>query len=146
MRVEPTEGVPRSRLQKTVLARNLPSGEADSDDGDVPKPLSYDEGLVLRICLNSNKIVWEKDTSEFFVYSAEPDDPEERAQAEEHRRAITEHREQTFREKMVMNNAWMRGMSQDEVQKVNENFNRWFKEGVSPSTNGQGEGGDAMEE
>ncbi|KAI1772684.1 hypothetical protein F4818DRAFT_425208 [Hypoxylon cercidicola] len=146
MRVEPTEGVPRSRLQKTVLARNLPSSEVDSDDGDVPKPLSYDEGLVLRICLNSNKIVWEKDTSEFFVYSAEPEDPEERAQAEEHRRAVTEHREQTFREKLVMNNAWMRGMSQDEVQKVNENFTKWFKDGVSPSTNGQGEGGDNMEE
>ncbi|KAI1761812.1 hypothetical protein GGR53DRAFT_504197 [Hypoxylon sp. FL1150] len=147
MRVEPTEGVPRARLQKTVLARNMPLGEADSDDGDVPKPLSYDEGLVLRICLNSNKIVWEKDTSEFFVYAAEPEDAEERAQAEERRRAVADHREQTFREKMVMNNAWMRGMSQDEVQKVNENFNRWFRDGVAPGgANGQGEGGDAMEE
>ncbi|KAI1657645.1 hypothetical protein F4813DRAFT_359180 [Daldinia decipiens] len=145
MRVEPTEGVPRSRLQKTVLARNLPSTEADSDDGNVPKPLMYNEGLVLRICLNSNKIVWEKDTSEFFVYSTEPEDNKDKAAVEEYRRAITEHREQRFREKMVMNNAWMRGMSQDEVQKVNENFQKWFKDGISPNANGRGEDSENME-
>lgn len=137
MRVEPTEGVSRARLQKTVLARNLPSSEADSDDGEVPKPLLYNEGLMLRICLNSNKIVWEKDTSEFFIYATEPEDDRDKVAKEEHRHAVTEHREQRFREKMVMNNAWMRGMSQDEVQKVNENFQKWFKDGVSPSTNGR---------
>ncbi|KAI0839135.1 paired amphipathic helix protein Sin3b [Hypoxylon sp. FL0890] len=146
MRVEPTEGVPRSRLQKTVLARNLPSSEADSDDGDVPKPLVYNEGLILRICLNSNKIVWEKGTSEFFIYATEPEDEKEKVAFEEYRRAITEHREQRFREKMVMNNAWMRGMSQDEVQKVNEKFQKWFKDGVAPGGNGQGEENENMEE
>ncbi|KAI1384125.1 uncharacterized protein F4822DRAFT_418790 [Hypoxylon trugodes] len=137
MRVEPTEGVPRSRLQKTVLARNLPSSEVDSDDGDVPKPLAYDEGLVLRICLNSNKIVWEKGTSEFFVYNTEPEDGNEKAAVEEQHRVITDHREQRFREKMVMNNAWMRGMSQDKVQKVNEGFQKWLKDGVLPGATSQ---------
>ncbi|KAI1138205.1 paired amphipathic helix protein Sin3b [Hypoxylon sp. FL0543] len=146
MRVEPTEGVPRSRLQKTVLARNLPSSEADSDDGNVPKPLVYDEGLVLRICVNSNKIDWEKGTSESFIYATEPEDEKEKAALEENRRAVTEHRNQRFREKMVMNNAWMRGMSQDEVQKVNENFQKWFKDGVAPDTNGQGEDAEKTEE
>ncbi|KAI1375376.1 hypothetical protein F4677DRAFT_422644 [Hypoxylon crocopeplum] len=133
MRVEPTEGVPRSRLQKTVLARNLPSADVDSDDGEVPKPLEYHEGLILRICLNSNKIVWEKGTSESFIYATEPEEDKDKAAAEEYRRAITEQREQRFREKMVMNNAWMKGMSQDEVQKVNEKFQKWFKDGVSPN-------------
>ncbi|OTB05118.1 hypothetical protein M426DRAFT_143786 [Hypoxylon sp. CI-4A] len=143
MRVEPTEGVPRSRLQKTVLARNLPSQE-DADDGDVPKPLAYDESLVLRICLNSNKIVWEKGTSEFFIYATEPEDEKEKEAAREYRQAVTDHRDQRFREKMVMNNAWMKGMSQDEVQKVNENFQKWFKDGVSPAANGR-EDAEAMD-
>ncbi|RYP45765.1 hypothetical protein DL768_007941 [Monosporascus sp. mg162] len=146
MRVEPTEGVPRSRLQKTVLARNLPSSEVDSDDGEVPKPLKFDEGLVLRICLNSNRIVWEKGTSEFFVYATEPDDEEEKAKLEEHTTAVREHREQRFREKMIMNNSWMRGMSQDEVQKANDKFQKWFKDGVTPTpVVGKAENGDAME-
>ncbi|KAI5859667.1 hypothetical protein GGS23DRAFT_584614 [Durotheca rogersii] len=142
MRVEPTEGVSRSRLQKAVLARNLPSSDTDSDDGNVPKPLGFYEGLVMRICLNSSKIVWEKDTSESFVYATEPEGEEDKAKAEEHRRAVTEHRDQRFREKMVMNNAWMRGMSQDKVQKVNENFQKWFKDGVAPAGQGQGEDGE----
>ena len=132
MRVEPTEGVPRSQLQRTVLARNLPSGDADSDDGEVPKPLAYDESLVLRICLNSNRIVWEKGTSEYFVYATDPDE-EDKAKAEEHAAAVREHRAQRFREKMVMNNLWMGGMSQDEVQKANDKFQKWFKDGVSPT-------------
>ncbi|KAI1455887.1 paired amphipathic helix protein Sin3b [Annulohypoxylon moriforme] len=139
MRVEPTEGVPRARLQKTVLARNLPSSEPDSDDSDMPKPLAYDEGLVLRICLNSNKIVWEKNTSEYFIYATEPEDEKEKIAADEYRRALTEHREQRFREKMIMNNSWMHGNSQDEVQKVNEKFQKWFKDGISPNTNGRGD-------
>ncbi|KAH9894608.1 hypothetical protein F4778DRAFT_747639 [Xylariomycetidae sp. FL2044] len=133
MRVEPTEGVSRSRLQKTVLARNLPSSDTDSDDGDVPKPSSYEEGLILRVCLNSNKIVWEKDTSEFFVYGPGHESDDDMAKAEEHAQAVTEHRAQRFREKMIMNNAWMRGMSQDEVQSVNEKFQRWYRDGVIPT-------------
>ncbi|KAI1174309.1 hypothetical protein F4777DRAFT_589308 [Nemania sp. FL0916] len=139
MRVEPTEGISRDRLNKTVLARNLPSGDGDSDDGNVPKPLKYEEGLVLRICLNSNKIVWEKDTSEYFIYNVAPEDEEEKKKAEERAQTVTEHRKQLFREKFVMNNAWMRGLRQDEVQQVNEKFARWSLDGIAPTSAPQGD-------
>lgn len=142
IRVEPTEGVSRTRLPKTVLARNLPSNDADSDDGNVPKPIKYDEGLVLQICLNSNKIVWEKNTSEYFVYNLGSGDEEERKKADERAQAVTDHRQQLFREKMVMNNAWMRGLSQDEVQKENERFQKWIGEGVLPTSNARAGDGD----
>ncbi|MDA4131815.1 MAG: hypothetical protein OK454_01640, partial [Thaumarchaeota archaeon] len=63
MRVEPTEGVNRARLQKVVLTRSLPSSDGgDEEHAGPPKALSFDEGLVLRICLNSSKIVYEKGT------------------------------------------------------------------------------------
>jgi paired amphipathic helix protein Sin3a len=139
MRVEPTEGISRDRLRKTVLARNLPSNDADSDDGSAPKPVKYDEGLILRICLNSNKIVWEKDSSEYFVYNLAPENEEERRKEEEHAQAVTEHRKQLFREKMVMNNAWMRGLRQDEVQKVNERFAKWTNDGIAPTSDTRGD-------
>ncbi|KAI1821012.1 hypothetical protein F4861DRAFT_520658 [Xylaria intraflava] len=144
MRVEPTEGVARNRLQKSVLTRNLPSSDVDSDDGNAPKPLKYDEGLSLRVCLNSNKIVWEKGTSEYFVYRMDASDEEEKTKAEEHSQAVTEHRKQLFREKMVMNNSWMRGWRQDEVQKVNEKFQKWLNDGVLPTSNAQGDGHEAV--
>jgi paired amphipathic helix protein Sin3a len=132
IRVEPTEGVPRSRLQKSVLARNLPSSDADSDDGNIPKPLQFDENLVLRICLNSNKIVWQKGTSEYFIYNTVPELPKDRAAADERSSALHEHRDQVFKEKFVMNSSWMRNVKQDEVQKANEKFQKWMKDGVAP--------------
>ncbi|KAI0869958.1 hypothetical protein GGS24DRAFT_477105 [Hypoxylon argillaceum] len=145
MRVEPTEGISRDRLRKTVLARNLPSNDADSDDGSAPKPLKYDEGLILRICLNSNKIVWEKGSSEYFIYNVSPEDEEAQKKAEEHAQAVTEHRKQLFREKMVMNNAWMRGLRQDEVQKVNEKFAKWFNDGIAPTSDIRGDGDEELQ-
>lgn len=169
MRVDPTEGVSRSRLRKTVLARNLPSSETDSDDGSTPKPLKFDESLVLRICLNTNKIVWEKNTSEFFIYwspessssgagsgtdasggasgdaaqeegatGATTSGQDSKVKTEEHAANVSEHRSQRFREKMVMNNAWMRGISQDEVLAVNEKFQKWVRDGEIPTSNLRG--------
>lgn len=134
VRVDATEGVPRSRLQKTVLARNLPSSDSDSDDGVIPKPLTYNEGLGLRICVNSSKIVYDKETSEYLIYNMTPLSEERRA-FERDRRA------QLFREKLIMNNAWMKDLSQVEVQGINEDFQRWAKDGVAPGTALVGPGG-----
>ncbi|KAI0021174.1 hypothetical protein F4780DRAFT_739408 [Xylariomycetidae sp. FL0641] len=145
MRVEPTEGIDRSRLQKTVLARNLPSSETDSDDGNPPKPLKIDESLVLRIDLHSNKIHWEDGTSEYFIYSCEPETEDEKNNARDRASDVREHRDQMFREKFVMNNAWMRGMSQDDVQKMNEKFQNWIKSDTAPTSNVRGDGDEPME-
>jgi paired amphipathic helix protein Sin3a len=146
MRVEPTEGVPRSGIQKSVLARNLPSSDVDdADDGNVPKPLQFSENLILRICLNTNKIVWEEGTSEYFIYNMPPEDPEEKAAVQERAIAHTEHRDEAFREKFVRNTSWMRNMSQDQVQKVNEDYQRWINDGVAPTSDIRGEPADEME-
>lgn len=134
MRVDPTEGVPKLRLQKTVLARNLPSSDSDSDDGAVPKPLSYSEGLGLRICVNSSKIVYEKETSEYTIYNMT-------SLSEERRAFDRDRRAQLFREKLIMNNAWMKDLSQVEVQGMNEDFQRWAKDGTVPGTSSTGGAG-----
>ncbi|KAH8682355.1 hypothetical protein BX600DRAFT_41402 [Xylariales sp. PMI_506] len=146
MRVEPTEGVPRSRLQKSVLARNLPSSDVDSDDGNVPKPIQFEENLVLRICLNSNKIVWQEGTSEYFIYNTVPELPEERTASDERNAAVREHRDQRFRERFLMNSHWMRDVTQEEVQKANEKFQQWTNDGVLPTSNIRDESGDEMVE
>ena len=80
-------GAALSSLPEQALscARNLPSNDADSDDGNAPKPIKFDESLILRICLNSNKIVWEQDTSEYFIYNLASEDEEEKKKAEEER-------------------------------------------------------------
>ncbi|CAK7228968.1 Transcriptional regulatory protein sin3 [Sporothrix bragantina] len=204
MRIEPTEGVVRSRLRKSVLARNLPStNENDSDSGDNRKAVAFNEGLVLRICLNSFTLVYEKGTSEFFIYNHDESEPEDddkdeevvadetaaedgssvddkkakkeegteedkeassssiaaadgddtalqkklaaqaarraeqrrtRAkQKEDQTRRRQQYREQRFREKFVINNAWMKDKTQEEVRSQTDKFLRWVSEGALPN-------------
>ncbi|SPQ18333.1 7f40f6cf-cb5a-48eb-956d-18c86878a74f [Thermothielavioides terrestris] len=144
MRVEHTEGVVRSRLQKVLLERNLPSDAKDSpeDGGYAPKPLVIHEGLIVRICLNSSKMVFEKGTSDCFMYNNSAaagqregaEDGEADGGSDEDREAKRAFRREIqadkLKEKTVTNNLWMRGLSHDEVQRVNTEFQRWKEHGI----------------
>ena len=132
IRVEPTEGVPRGRLQKVVLTRNLPSGDTESDSDEAPKPLSYSENLTASICLKSSKMIWGPNTSEHFIYDKSPKTQEERERREKFTKALSAHRESKLLEKMVHNPAWTKDMSPEEVQEQNKNFRKWMDEGVAP--------------
>ncbi|KAK3694685.1 hypothetical protein B0T22DRAFT_78657 [Podospora appendiculata] len=138
MRIEHTEGIVRSRLQKVLLERNLPSNTKDSpEDEYAPKPLVISEGLVVRICLNSSKMVFEKGTSDYFIYNTNSfSSQEDRRFHEEQQVFQTELRSERLKEKMVTNNAWMKGMSHEEVQKAKDEFQKW-KDGdiLSPQQN-----------
>lgn len=131
IRVEPTEGIPKSRLQKVLLTRNLPSGDADSDDGTIPKTLSYEENLTISICLKSSKMIWEPETSEYFVYDHSPKTQEQRERREKFTKALTNMRESALT-KLVHNPPWARDMSPEEVQEQNSNFRKWMDEGIVP--------------
>ena len=129
MRIEHTEGIVRSRLQKVLLERNLPSDAKDSDDGYTPKPLVIHEGLIVRICLNSSKMVFEKGTSDYFIYNTNTFSSQEDKSFHEDKQVFQkELRAERLKEKMVMNNLWMKNMSQEEVQKANEEYQNWVKD------------------
>lgn len=134
IRVEPTEGINRSRLQKVVLTRNLPSGDAESDDEAVPKPLSYKENLTISICLKSSKMIWAPGTSEYFIYDQSPKTKEQRERREKFTKALSNHRESKLLEKMVHNPSWTKNMSPEQVQEQNKNFRTWMDEGIAPPT------------
>ncbi|KAJ0288069.1 hypothetical protein COL940_002211 [Colletotrichum noveboracense] len=141
IQVEPTEGVPRHKLQKAVLARNLPASDEKFDESQIPKPISYDEDLSISICLNTSKMVWKAGTSEYFVYDNIPKEKEARERHLERLKNASNKRDTKLREKFVFNSPWMKGMSQADVQKFNEGWSKWLKEGVLPSS----EAGDAMD-
>jgi paired amphipathic helix protein Sin3a len=130
VRIEPTEGVPRDRVRKSVLTRNLPSGfDTDSDISGTAlqqrKPILFSEDLVLQICVNTYTLMYKKGTSEWFIYN-NSQDSEKAAQ-------MTENRNQKFREKFHMNSKWMKNLSQAQVQEANQSFEKWVKDGVIPS-------------
>jgi paired amphipathic helix protein Sin3a len=133
MRTEPTEGVSRSRMQKVVLTRNLPSGDADSDGDYQPKAISYSEGLVLKICLNTSKLSYAKGTSNYFIYNIDGGSAEEREEREQRRQLVREVRNQKFTEKMAMNSPWMKNLSQEQVQHAKEAYEKWKTEGIPPT-------------
>lgn len=132
IRVEPTEGIPRSKLQKVVLTRNLPSGDTDSDSDEIPKPLYYSEDLATSICLKSSKMLWVSRTSEHFVYDKSPKTQEERERRAKFTNALNLHRESKLVEKMVHNPAWTKDMGPDEVQEQNKTFRKWSDDGIAP--------------
>ncbi|OTA05689.1 histone deacetylase complex subunit [Trichoderma parareesei] len=132
VRVEPTEGVPRSKLQKVVLTRNLPSGDSESDEDAIPKPVSYKEDLTVSICLKSSKMIWAPGTSEYFIYDQAPKTKEQREHREKFIKALSNYRELKFSEKMIHNPVWAKDMSPEEVQEQNKNFRRWMDEGIPP--------------
>ena len=134
IRVEPTEGIPRSQLQKVVLTRNLPSGDTDSDDGTIPKPLSFEENLTVSICLKSSKMLWEPGTSEYFVYDQSPKTKEQWDRRERFIKALSHHRETELTKKFVHNPVWARDMGPEGVQEQNSNFRKWLDEGVVPAS------------
>ncbi|KAF3073564.1 Paired amphipathic helix protein pst1 [Trichoderma lentiforme] len=137
IRVEPTEGVPRSKLQKVVLTRNLPSGESDSDEDAIPKPVSYKENLTVSICLKSSKMIWAPGTSEYFIYDQAPKSKEQREQREKFTKTLSNFRELKLLEKMVHNPVWAKDMSPEEVQEQNKNFRKWMDEGISPAVSNE---------
>lgn len=131
-RAEPTEGVPRSGMQKVVLTRNLPSGDADSDGEYHPKAISYSEGLIMKICVNTSKIIYEKGTSNYFVYNLAGGSKEDRVRRETRLQIVTETRNARFVEQMAMNSPWMKNLSQEEVQQAKEDYRKWKDEGILP--------------
>ncbi|EDO03736.1 hypothetical protein SS1G_06217 [Sclerotinia sclerotiorum 1980 UF-70] len=136
VRIEPTEGVPRRLLRKSLLTRNLPSGDTDSEDGsNQRKPLIWGEDLTLRICVNSYKIIYKEPGVEYFIYADKAlGDGETRQRLKK----VEESRNQRFHEKFGMNNQWMKEKSHEEVSRINQEFRRWVNEGVLPSAQATG--------
>ncbi|RDW87684.1 hypothetical protein BP5796_03378 [Coleophoma crateriformis] len=122
-RIEPTEGVPRQHLRKSVLTRNLPSGDTDSEDGfNQRKPLLWGEDLTLQICVNTFKIIYKQGGTEWFMYADTLYHTENGKGYEANHQKATERRNEKFREKFVMNTAWMKDMSQGQVEKIKDDF------------------------
>lgn len=130
-RNEPTEGVPRSKMQKVLLTRNLPSGDADSDGGHQPKSIWYRDGLAMKICVNTCKIIYDKGTSNCAIYHIHGDSEEEQAKRQQ-MSEVVENRNQKFIERMAMNSPWMKNLSQEQVQQAKEDYQKWKGEGIPP--------------
>lgn len=137
VRQEPTEGVPRINLQKVLLFRNISGADSDYEEGNPKKPLIYNEELNLRVDVNTYKIIYRAPGAEWFFYSGQPltYDPKTKESATRERlRKFENVRNERFKEKFEMNNAWMKNLDRDEVAKKNNDFRKWIDDGVIPGS------------
>lgn len=149
--LDPTEGVPHSRVGKPFLRRNL------AQDVDVDAILS-DDRQEIRIDVNTYRII--------FTYNGVPGRPfvyeknrsrNEIAFAEDTLAKEKVKRDQKMTEKFVNNTGWMKGLSPEEVEQRNQAWRMGLKDGlwkmedgltaggsVDGPSGGAGGGGDAM--
>ena len=171
MRNEPTEGVSRARMQKSLLARNLVDIDTDAiapskgDDSDYPHSgliAASSQGLASSICMHSYKMLWKPNTTEWFIINRKVRDRAIAAAAvtsrnsgrnpstvtlqaeemEEIRRNSTAIRSVRLRKNFILNSKWMKNMAQDQVQKAKNAFEKLAAH--EPKTDGVAEslGGD----
>lgn len=118
---DPTEGVSFADMRLPFLKRSLPpkldSGEQYSQ---YYKPLIHQDGLVIRICANSYHILYEPGTEDWWYRRSE-----DQAGESKDLPALTEKRNDRFKEKFVNNPSWAQGLSKDEVDKSNQQFRSW---------------------
>lgn len=148
-RVEPTEGVPRERMHKAVLLRNLPTSDADFEEGSGREiRAGSKEELIMRIAVQGYEIKFEPPPNEeSLIFTNKPfgDDPSTgKSYARERLQPFENIRTERFKEKFEMNNAWMKGKSRDEVAQINDQFNKWIKDGITAASSSSVPAPDAM--
>ncbi|KAI9835740.1 MAG: hypothetical protein M1819_001918 [Sarea resinae] len=140
--IDPTEGVPLNRLRMPILKRNLPSkDESDEEAAKRLLPSKHVEDLIVRICMKTYKMLYEPHSEEWWYHTRKASSSVDSSTALAER--IKEKRSSRFEDKFVMNNAWMKGLSKDEVDQKNDEFRKWVKDGPpGESSDGKGQAGD----
>ena len=122
--LDPTEGVPHSRVGRSFLRRNL------AEDLDVNTILS-DDRQEIRIDVTTYRMI--------FTYNGVPGKPfvyekkiskNELAYAEEALKKAKTRRDAKMKEKFVANTAWMKDQSASEVERRNAAWQKGLEEGL----------------
>ncbi len=144
--IEPTEGVPLSRIQVPFLKRNLPpkkssssTEDEESQDSILDSSISR-ENLVVRISVNSYKILYDQDTEDFFAKRDWPWRGESEGVKE-----TKEKRKRVFGEKFVTNPKWMSDMEEGDVEKLVDGY-RKLVEGTLGDGGDKGKGREIEDE
>lgn len=124
-----TEGIDLAKLAWPFLKRNMPPLlETEEEYSRVYTPQWNADGLVIRINANNYHMQYEPHTQDFWVH-----DKVVRQRGMDRMEEAKEQRKTRFRRKFGGDSAaWMRVLTKEEADKVNEDFKEWVKgDGVS---------------
>ena len=119
-----TEGVSHD-IYWPFKQRNLPKNlETEEDLNRAYLPMSYDDGLTIRVATKNYRLLWERGTTDWWVH-----DPRTRARGLKHLPEVSEARRTKFEERFVEKPKWMEGMSEEEIEKIKSDFQEtWHSE------------------
>ncbi|KAF2754287.1 hypothetical protein EJ05DRAFT_155185 [Pseudovirgaria hyperparasitica] len=121
--VDPTEGMENTRLSKVFLAHGLDDNESDASNSSLKSSyITSNDVMTIRIAVHSYKMIFEPKTEEYLVKSNK-----DRTGGKEGLEAIKNESiraGEKAREKLVLNNSWMKGMSKEEVDAINAEYAR----------------------
>ncbi|EKG22077.1 Paired amphipathic helix [Macrophomina phaseolina MS6] len=125
-RITATEGVPAEKVKIPFLRRDAPTD--DDEQAEASQDVKSEETLTIRIALERFTMVFEPNTSEYLLKSdkVRSGGNDGIAAAEQER----ENRASLAKEKLVMNNAWMKDLSKDVVDGRKQKFSRMVAEGA----------------
>lgn len=132
IKIEPTETVRLDEgFNMPFLRRNIPKEDEELENSSRAVPTAYEDALELRICVNSYKILWEPQTSDYFVQdpTAAVEDGDEAPDLERARQS----RKTKFVEQMVTSNAWMKNLGGEEIERLKAKFMSLVRD-VEPTT------------
>ncbi|KAI9806637.1 MAG: hypothetical protein M1825_006094 [Sarcosagium campestre] len=116
VKVEPTEGVPiDKRFNMPLLRRNVPEEAEDAEDSRRAVPHAYANQLEMRICVNSYHILWRPSSMDFFYHSRKERNATGGEGFQINVERAKERRKKGFEEKFVLNNAWRKEATPEEL-------------------------------
>ncbi|EOD48752.1 putative transcriptional repressor sin3p protein [Neofusicoccum parvum UCRNP2] len=124
-RITATEGVPAEKVRMPFIKRDAPLDE--DEQAEASHDVKSEESLTIRIALEKFNMVFEPNTSEFLIKSdkVRTGGKDGLVEAEQER----ENRASLAKEKIVMNNAWMKDLSKDVVDGRKQKFTRMVADG-----------------
>lgn len=126
IQLKSTEGVDLARVRYPFLHRSLPAeGTTSAREWTT---IASSEDLVIRVSVDEYKLRYDAHpgSKEWFFHSDERRSGGGR-EGIERAEKVKEQRAGRFAEKMVMNNAWMKGLSKNDVDAKNEEFRKFVK-------------------
>ena len=116
-----TEGVPII-IQWPFLRRNTSTNlHSEEDFNQAFAPQWNEDGLVIRICPNNYHLLYDTGSGDWWVHHDKV-----RRRGLSGMKEVKKERTRKFREKFGQSASWMAGLTQDEVDGINEKFRSWL--------------------
>ena len=124
--LEPTEGVPVSKIHMPILWRGLVQSDENPDEIDNRASLvSSSENLVIRICLENYKMLFAPRTDEWMVQSQTTRSGGQEGLKE--MQTALEKRTEAVEASFVTGNNWMKNLKEDDVETAKIAFDKAVK-------------------